>query len=172
VLPELRRRYANGKRTFRYREPSDRLQIAIHIRRGDVIPNAHPMRYSDNDKIARAILSMQLVLDETNLPYQIHIMSEGERANFGLLNDLPVQWHLNSCAVETFDRLVKADILVMAKSSFSYAAALLNSGLIVYEPFWCKPMAHWILLTEDGYHPAEGFRAALSKLLRQSQLER
>ena len=82
--------------------------------------------------------------------YHFHFISEGKQSDFGSLCDIPGQWHLNTCAIEAFDRLVRADILVTAKSSFSYVAALLNPNIIVYESFWHKPMTHWNVIADDG----------------------
>ncbi len=150
IMPELRRRYDNGKRDFVYRERDDRLHVAVHVRRGDVTAAAMPERYSDNSRLEILVRCLRDLLDGAGLPYQIHIFSEGTKSDFGPLAALPAQWHLNTSAIEAFDRLVHADILVMAKSSFSYAAALLNRGIIIYEPFWHRPMAHWNVVTERG----------------------
>ncbi len=150
ITPELRRRYDNGKREFVYREDAGRLHVAVHIRRGDVSAETEPARYSDNFRLEKLVRSIQGLLEQAALQYQIHIISEGAKSDFGPLSELPAQWHLNSCAMEAFDRLVHADILVMAKSSFSYAAALLSRGIIVYEPFWHKPMPHWHEIAPSG----------------------
>lgn len=51
---------------------------------------------------------------------------------------------LNTNIEETFHYLVTAKILVTAKSSLSYCAALLNDNLIYYLDFWHKPLNKWI----------------------------
>jgi hypothetical protein len=150
IASELRRRYDNGKREFIYRERGDRLHVAVHVRRGDVSAKTAPERYSDNSKLDILVRSLRDLLDQAGVQYQIHIISEGEKSDFGALSELSAQWHLNTHAIEAFDRLVRADILITAKSSFSYAAALLNPGIIVYEPFWHKPLPHWNVIGERG----------------------
>ena len=40
--------------------------------------------------------------------------------------------------------MVKAKILVIAKSRFSYCAGILNSNKIYYMIFWHKPLNHWL----------------------------
>jgi len=51
---------------------------------------------------------------------------------------------LNAPALTSLNALIYADILVLAKSSFSYVAGLLNDGIVVYEPFWHAPRPDWI----------------------------
>jgi hypothetical protein len=46
--------------------------------------------------------------------------------------------------------MISSDILVMSKSSFSYVAALLHQGLVIYEPFWHRPMGHWHTVERRG----------------------
>ena len=46
----------------------------------------------------------------------------------------------------TFHAMVEADILIVAKSSFSYTAALLNKNKIIknlIENWWHKPLESW-----------------------------
>jgi hypothetical protein len=176
ILPELRRRYALGSRSYVYREPLDKLHVAVHIRRGDVCSeNANTsIRFTSNSEVLDKVRTVQQVLNEWGLAFQVHVLSEGREDDFGELRDIMPRWHLNSCAIEAFDRLVRADILIAAKSSFSYAAALLNSGVIFYDPFWHKPMSHWIVNDERvPKKRLEGaLRAALARLLDQRSRER
>ena len=45
----------------------------------------------------------------------------------------------------------KSDILVTAKSTFSYLAGLINlTGLVIYEPFWFPPWDDWIQNDREG----------------------
>jgi len=123
--------------------------IAIHIRRGDVGNTQNKDRYTDNI-IYRQILK-QLI---TQYPsYSITIHSQGDIHDFKDLinNDIPMQFHLNKDIKTTFHSLVTAKVLVMSKSSFSYAAALLNDGDIYYMPFWHKPLQHWNLLQIESF---------------------
>ena len=46
--------------------------------------------------------------------------------------------------------LVEADVLVMAKSSFSYIAAILNAGVKIYEPNFDPPQSTWVVRSRDG----------------------
>jgi hypothetical protein len=77
--------------------------------------------------------------------------------------------HLNGDVFECLHSLITADILVMAKSSFSYTAALLSRGIVIYSPFWHAPLQQWIVAGRDGSLPESQFGSALSrKLLERS----
>jgi hypothetical protein len=53
-------------------------------------------------------------------------------------------FELNTNIEKTFHSMVKAKILVIAKSRFSYCAGILNSNKIYYMIFWHKPLNHWL----------------------------
>lgn len=151
LLPVFRHRYNRGYRKFEYREPNDRLSVAVHIRRGDVGTNpALHIRHTSNENVFATVQSVVAALIASRAPYQLHIISEGDQSSFGRLAELEAKWHLECTPIEAIDRLIRADILVMSKSSFSYAAALLSAGIVIYEPFWHSPLTNWIALLPDG----------------------
>ena len=116
-------------------------QIAIHIRRGDVNEN-NEKRYTTNNKY-KEILSFLL----EKYPNQtITIFSEGKIEDFHELQLERVDFKLNTTIEESFHSLVTAKILITAKSSFSYSAALLNQNIVYYIPFWHKPLKNWKIL--------------------------
>jgi len=56
--------------------------------------------------------------------------SQGDRSDFkGIEN---VRFHLDEDVFSTFHHLVSADVIVMAKSSFSWVAALLSKGIKIH----------------------------------------
>lgn len=115
--------------------------IAVHIRRGDVNEN-NEKRYTTNDQY-KEILSFLL----EKYPYDtITIFSEGKIDDFHELQQERVHFKLNDSIEESFHSLVTAKVLVMAKSSFSYSAALLNQNIVYYIPFWHKPLKKWKIL--------------------------
>ena len=116
-------------------------QIAIHIRRGDVNEN-NEKRYTTNDKY-KEILSFLLKKYPSDI---ITIFSEGKIEDFHELQQERVIFQLNDTIEESFHSLVCAKVLVMAKSSFSYSAALLNQNIVYYIPFWHKPLKKWKIL--------------------------
>jgi hypothetical protein len=127
------------RRCSRLRETPDKGVMAVHIRRGDVLNDPqNARRLTSLDKTAaviRAVASQRPGL-------LIKVFSEGDPAEF---EKFPAdELYLNSDVFDTISALANAEILLMAKSSFSYVAALLSRGRIIYEPFWHSPLPTWI----------------------------
>jgi len=116
------------------------VDIAIHIRRGDIVNNRNCInRYTSNSVYLHIINALKKIYPT----YNISIFSEGTCDDFAELKQERVEFKLNEDITETFHSLVCAKVLVMAKSSFSYAAAILNENTIYYENFWHKPLNNW-----------------------------
>jgi len=116
-----------------------KVDIAIHIRRGDVNMEKFPERYTSNSYYNKIIKFLNLKYPS----YNIAIFSEGSKEDFAELSGKNLTFRLNKSIEETFHSLVSADILVTAKSSFSYSAAILNANQVYYLDFWHKPLNHW-----------------------------
>ena len=116
------------------------IEIAIHIRRGDI--NKSSIRYTDNNKY-KEIISFLL---EKYPDYKITIYSEGNISDFNELINNRVFFNLNKSIEETYHSLVIAKVLVTAKSTFSYSTALLNENIIYYIDYQYKPLDHWFIL--------------------------
>ena len=142
--------------------PSDTvLQVAVHIRRGDVTPCAYPDRYLPNVYYKRLIQD----LFEENANVTIYSESssfegwqELEKSN--LVLDSPVE--------NVWQALMNADIVVTSKSSFSVVPALMNPSAKVYyyAGFWMTSPAHWIPVEQ---HHVQAAREGLRALQRQCQ---
>ena len=122
-----------------YKPVIEKVDIAIHIRRGDVNMKKYPDRYTSNSYYNKIIKFLNYKYPS----YNIFIFSEGSMKNFNELKGKNLSFKLNKSIEETFHSLVSAKILVTAKSSFSYSAAILNSNKIYYINFWHKPLKHW-----------------------------
>ena len=116
----------------------ENVDIAIHIRRGDVT-NKMKQRYTKDSYYNKIIK----YLNNKYPNYNIVIFSEGKIQDFSELNGNNISFKLNVPIEETFHSLVSSKILVTAKSSFSYCAAILNSNKIYYIDFCHKPLNHW-----------------------------
>jgi len=116
------------------------LDIAIHIRRGDVSQSGHADRYSDNELYKKLIP----ILKNKYPGKKITIVSQGNLEDFNELALEKDQFMLNTDFYETFHNLVCAKVLVVAKSSYSYSAGLLNPNTVYCPDFWHKPLDHWI----------------------------
>ena len=60
--------------------------------------------------------------------------------------------HVDDAGVyETWKQFMLADILVIARSSFSFVPALMkNKGVILYRKFWYPPLCHWVEWDASG----------------------
>lgn len=134
-------------RKYYYSTPKpviNNVDIAIHIRRGDVNLKNHPDRYTSNSDYNKIIKLLNNKYPTNN----IVIFSEGSKKHFADLKGKNLSFRLNRTIEETFHSLVTAKILITAKSSFSYSAALLNPNEIYYINFWHKPLINWKLISD------------------------
>jgi hypothetical protein len=147
IIDDLRKKYNlknHSPKTAKTRE----LQLCVHIRRGDVnSTNRNSFRYSSNISIKKNLVKILEFYNRQDIRFKLSIYSEGEEKDFVEFKELNPIFCLNENEFITFDKLVNADILVTAKSSFSYVAGLLNKGIVFYEPFWHKPLPSWIHIT-------------------------
>ena len=103
------------------------VDIAIHIRRGDV-NEENVYRFTENAEYILLIRALKI-----NFPTQkIHIFSEGKVEDFKEFGLNEENFKLNLDVAETFHSLVCAKILVICKSSFSYSSAILNEHVVYY----------------------------------------
>jgi hypothetical protein len=116
------------------------IDIAIHIRRGDVSLNNPQYRYTDNNIYIKLINLLQIKYPF----YNILIFSEGHIDDFKELNLPKKHFKLNEDITKTFHSLVSAKILITAKSSFSICAAILNKNIVYYQDYWHKPLDYWL----------------------------
>lgn len=117
----------------------EKVDIAIHIRRGDVDMKTYPERYISNSSYNKIIK----FLNYKYPTYNIFIFSEGSINNFNDIKGKNLSFKLNESIEETFHSFVSAKILVTAKSTFSYSAAILNSNKIYYINFRRRRLKHW-----------------------------
>ena len=149
LLPKFQQKYAqsSGKPEL-YFDPS-KINVAIHIRRGE-ISKENSKRYTSNHFVSNIIKKISTVLNDYGHKPIFHIYSQGDDADFSEIAQDSIFFHLNECQFTTFHHMVSADVLVMARSSFSYSAALFSKGIIFYLPFWHRPLQNWIVVNKNG----------------------
>jgi hypothetical protein len=129
----------------------DSVRVSVHVRRGDV-SQAMTSRYTNNTETLRFMEQVQRDIQNANLsrPVTFHIYSEGEKASFDDIVQAygsdRVFLHLNEDLKVTIHDMACADVFLMAKSGFSYSAALLSAGQVYYQPFWKPPLDTWKVL--------------------------
>ena len=155
IRDKLRTKFWHQKKEFRVHGQEKKLVIAYHIRRGDVgAGNSERRRFTSNKTIVNQLTNLSSFLNSGDIPFDIHIYSEGQEKEFESISDFGTL-HLENDPFEDIFNMVKADIFFMAKSSFSYSAALISSGIIIYEPFWHKPLNNWFINKEDMFSDSE-----------------
>ena len=123
--------------------PSDRVVVAMHVRRGDVSLTRGRANspYTDNawyERMARALPTYF-----RGLRLEFHVYSEGRPGDFGRLPELATM-HLDGDPLQAIADMVSADVLVTAKSSFSYVPAFMSAGVVLYQNFLHGvPAPHW-----------------------------
>lgn len=130
----LRIRYwqARQKRSIRCVFDSTKLNVAIHIRRGDVSPNNKAKDRWANTKIYTNIVNQ--ILQCYKNPVVFHIYSDGTKEDIGTLADLPnTVLHLKEDVFDTFHHMVLSDVLVVGKSSFSALAGHLQDKIKIVQ---------------------------------------
>jgi hypothetical protein len=117
------------------------VDIAIHIRRGDVSETEFSNRYNTNTYYAELIEKIK-----NKYPtYTVTIFSEGAYEDFKSIGLDISCFKLNQDIFETFHSLVTAKVLVQAKSSFSYTAGILNSNTVYFmNGFWHNKLDDWL----------------------------
>lgn len=125
----------------------DNIDIAIHIRRGDVNSNngKTSYRYTSNDTYIKIIKYLNKIYPK----YKITIFSEGDKKDFEFTKNLDVKLEINTNLEKTYHSFVKAKVLVTAISALSYSAALLNKNIIYYIPMKHKPLKNWNIIDFD-----------------------
>ena len=165
TLDKIRRKFYQNKSL--YINTDKHLTVCIHMRRGDVNKYAFPRMYTEPVNLIKTISHLISILDGQKVDYKLHFFSQGELEDFKDFENLNLIYHLDEDPIWCHEQLVRADILVTAKSAFSYMAAVLNKGIILCEsannPHWWRSLEHWILRTYDGSFDSKKLRAELGK---------
>jgi hypothetical protein len=121
------------------------VDIAIHIRRGDVRKDRNVNRYISNDVYIKIINKLK----EKYPGYIITIFSEGEFKDFKEYDLEENCFRLNTDIFETFHSLVSSKVLITSCSSFSYCAGIINSNTVYhYDSFWHKKLNNWLKISD------------------------
>ena len=161
VIDGIKDRFYNAaartKDQLRY--SSEYFNIAIHVRRGDIVVgqiNGNPnllMRWQDTQYFKKILASVLTGL-VANKVVKIYIFSQGSREELAEFDEFSnVEYCLEAGAQESFLHMVFADLLITSKSSFSYKPALLSRGIKVSpRNFWhgYPQDKKWIIADEDG----------------------
>lgn len=142
------------------------LIVGVHVRRGDISRDNTEM-WTELSNIATTIAKIRNVLDKRAMKCRILVFSQGHHSEFDDLESLEVELFLDADPLWTMRELIEADILVMAKSSFSYYAAIISDGIKLYEP--CDrlpPLNGWLVRQPKGDFDERLFGVQLETMYR------
>ena len=122
------------------------LQVAVHVRRGDVTPCTEPERYLPNSYYL-ALLDQYVPADKgANVTIYSDADLSSREEKWKDFTDRGYTLALKTTSTDlrqVWQAFITADIFIMSKSSFSLVPALFNHNTVVYTPFWHQPLAHW-----------------------------
>ncbi len=161
VMKEIQEKFYNApsRQNNILKYDSSHLNIAIHVRRGDIMSNPTNenlrMRFLGNNYFEKVLKQVvEIFSQKQKKPIHIWFFSQGKPEDypeFHQYNNL--HWCFDMSAQESFLHMVYADVLITSKSSFSYKPALLNRGIKVCpRNFWhgYPDTKDWILCENDG----------------------
>lgn len=161
IAPELRDKYYFGAAPSQNPQPV----VAVHIRRGDVSEiQSRETHFTPNGPIRASLAKSLAVLRSANINPIVQVFSQGKPEDFVEFLEFSPQFHLNRPAIETFRLMVEADVLLMARSAFSYVAALLSDGIKLYDPFQEAPLPSWITRDAKGDFDTARLRDLIEQL--------
>lgn len=143
IAPDLRKKYQLSPKPALPGYDDGRVQIAVHLRRGDVGASG---RFSERFTADEVVLSrLCRVLDAVGPDRAtVRLFSQGSPDDFRAFADLGVRLHLDDDVFETFHHFVRSDILFAAKSTFSYLGGVIGGNICICEPFWHPMLPGWL----------------------------
>jgi len=161
VMDDLKKKFysAPSRKDNRLLYSDAHLNIAIHVRRGDIMkepsnPNL-AMRYLSNDYFEKVLEQVYNHFTKSQAkPIHIYFFSQGKPEDypeFVKYNNL--HWCMDMGAQDSFLHMVYADVLITSKSSFSYKPALLCNGIKVCpKNFWHNypNTEDWVMVENKG----------------------
>lgn len=147
IKESLRRSYFQNKRLKNLLYDKNALNVAIHVRRGDVSKDGTPERFTSLQKLKQTIHRIEYVLGSNDYKITLFCIQEYqdlkdlESKNVRLIHKLDI--------FDVLDHLIHSDVLVTSKSSVGYISAIISNGVIIYEPFWHPPLQGWLTMERN-----------------------
>jgi hypothetical protein len=130
--------------------------VALHLRRAADIGPDRPDRYTGD-----AFYYNMAAAIKKHLPNaEFHVFSEGNPTQFAGYTERGMHLHLgnskkdgssssSSMVREAWEYLSSADVVVTAKSSFSYVPSVFNPNCVIYQIMQHHPLGDWMIVDPD-----------------------
>ncbi len=162
VIPYIKRKFeeASARREDRLIYRKGRISMAVHIRRGDIAAVGQK-NIAAAQGMEKRWLSLNYfenivrqVSEKVGDRLDIYLFSQGDKRDYQCFEKYGnVIYCFDMSDRDSFLHMVRADILVISKSSFSYKPALLADGIRICPPeFWHGYPADekWIVADSEG----------------------
>ena len=133
------------------------LDVAVHVRRGDIVATHRkiPNEYFVGMARALVVAARAAALPPLKISFFMDAVTDEAHKSTLNLDDFTsvenAELFYGGSALDTFKTLARADVLVMSRSSFSFLPALLHDadhGAVIYHPMWHAPRADWFVSEE------------------------
>jgi len=125
------------------------LEVALHLRRGDVRPTGKwAGRYLPN----AYFLGILHKLRDRAGTLRATVYSQSNSAeSFDEFRALGCEVRLDTDTGQAWVDMMRADVLVMSQSAFSWIPALYNENFVVYAPSWYCRLDPWVDSTDPDF---------------------
>jgi len=125
---------------------NDVLEVAVHVRRGDV-RRGHWWRYLP-DRHYLEILDTHLQVP-TKKNTHVTVYSESKCRCFGAYSARNYTLNLDGNLTDVWRAMMQSDVLILSKSDFSMVPALLGRSRVLYTPFIKDPLPGWEIISPN-----------------------
>lgn len=178
LIPEFRRKYYLNKSP----RPTREVRFAIHVRRGDVSAHENRSMYTSTEKVLTIASAVKTMLELRGVANTIRVYGQGKIEDLAELSPLDAEYFFDADPIWTMQEMVEADILLVARSCFSYYAGFISCGIKIFEPddyssadclltpppYWwafISELDDWLACREDGSVDRAAFDRQLDLLL-------
>lgn len=159
IAPVIREKYFLSAKPELPGYGDGKVQVAVHMRRGDVgATGRFSERFTADDLVLDRLKCALAAIGPDHAT--VRIFSQGEPEDFRAFTDLGARLHLDDDVFESFHHFVHSDVLFAAKSTFSYLGGVIGGNVCVYEPFRHPRLPGWL----EANFTVATFLSALARL--------
>ncbi len=147
VRNEFRRKYRANKPPLPARDTA-RLVVGVHVRRHIEGDADHPYAM-DAVRMARTLEAVEGVLKSAGRACEVRLHSQGAAEEFSAFARPGVTLFLDIDPMKSLADLIDADIAILSRGSFSYAAGVLSEGIVIADPYY-PPQDGWLVCDDSG----------------------